>query len=125
MQNERTFSGVFPIIKGAAIALALSLFLAVVFAAVLRVASLPQKAVYPVNQVIKILAVALGVFTAVRGEKGWIKGSIIGLVYTALSYLTFSAIGGDFSLSWLIITELLAGVLTGTLCGMIAVNIKN
>ena len=82
------------------------------------------KSSYPINQTLKVLAVSLGTLLFVRGEKGWLKGLAIGLIFTALSYLAFSAIGGDFSLSWLILVELLFGVLAGALSGAIAVNIK-
>ncbi len=124
MQNENSFQGVFSILKGLAIALCCSLIFALVFAFVLRVRSIPEKAIYPVNQVLKTLALAVGGLLCIRGEKGFVKGGVLGLLFTMLSYLTFSAIGGDFSLSWLILVELLGGVLTGALCGIIAVNLR-
>ncbi len=124
MQNDGYFSGVFSLIKGVFIALACSLFLTVVFACVLRFSGLSARVIYPVNQTIKVISVALGALVAVRGEKGWLKGGGIGLLFTALSYLAFAAIGGDFSLSWLIIAELSLGVFSGALCGVIAVNLR-
>lgn len=121
MRNETSYgNGFFSILKGAGVALVLSLTVV----AVLACLPLPQKLVYPINQTLKVLAVSLGTFLFVRGEKGWLKGLAIGLIFTALSYLAFSAIGGDFSLSWLILVELLFGVLAGALSGAIAVNIK-
>ena len=124
MQNENSFEGVFSIVKGALFSVALSLLLAVIFAVILRMGSISDKVIYPVNQGIKVVAVALGTLLFVRGEKGWLKGGIIGLTFTALSYLTFSAIGNDFSLSWLIIAELFLGFFSGALSGIIAVNLK-
>ncbi len=124
MQNENSFDGVFSIIKGALLSVALSLLLSVVFAVILRMASISDKVIYPVNQGIKVVAVALGTLLFVRGEKGWLKGGVIGLVFTALSYLAFSALGGDFSLSWLIVAELALGFFSGALSGIIAVNLK-
>jgi hypothetical protein len=56
--------------------------------------------------------------------KGGLKGGIIGLLFAAVSYLAFSALGGDFSLSWLIIAELLLGLFVGALSGIIAVNVR-
>ncbi len=124
MQNDGYFSGVFVLIKGVLLALACSLFLTVVFACILRFGGLPSRAIYPVNQTIKVVSVALGALVAVRGEKGWLKGGGIGLAFTALSYLAFAAIGGDFSLSWLIFAELALGVFSGALCGVVAVNLR-
>ena len=86
MQNETTTGNhFFQIVKGVALALCFSLLAAVVFANVLRATTVPDKAVYPVNQTIKIVAVSIGTLVFVRGEKGFIKGGAIGLLFTALS----------------------------------------
>ena len=124
MQNEKSFEGVFSVVKGALFSVALSLLLAIVFAVVLRAGSISDKVIYPVNQGIKVLAVALGSILFIRGERGWLKGGVIGLVFTALSYLAFSSLGGDFSFSWLIFVELAVGFFSGSLSGIIAVNLK-
>lgn len=125
MQNDHSsFDSVFSVLKGALLALGVSLLAAVVFAVVLRSAPIPDKAVYPVNQALKVLSVALGAGLCVRGEKGWLKGGGVGLLFTAVSYLAFAAIGGDFSLSWLILAELALGFFAGALSGIIAVNLK-
>ncbi len=122
MQNETLGNGFFQIIKGVALALAFSLLSAVVLASVMRATSVSDKVIYPINQTVKVVAVLLGSLTFVRGEKGFLKGGAIGLLFTALSYLTFSAIGGDFSLSWLIFMELFLALFAGVLGGAIAVN---
>ncbi len=124
MQNENSFGGAFSVVKGLLLALSCSLFLTVVFACVLRFSSLSSKVIYPVNQAIKTLSVAIGVLSFTRGEKGWLKGLGVGVLFTALSYLAFSAIGGDFSLSWLIFAELALGAFTGVICGIISVNVR-
>lgn len=125
MQNETTYgNGFFMIIKGAALSLGVSILFAVIFACILRATDISDKAVYPVNQLIKGISVVIGAIAFVRGEKGWLKGGAIGLIFTALSYLAFSSLGGDFSLSWLIIFELLIACLAGALGGILAVNLK-
>lgn len=124
MQNERVGNGFFQVIKGVAFALGFSFLAAVVLASILRYTQIPDKVVYPINQTIKVVAVLLGALTFVRGEKGFMKGFGIGSLYTALSYLTFSAIGGDFSLSWLIFVELFLGLFAGVVGGAIAVNVR-
>lgn len=123
MHNDVT-ENMFQIIKSVAIALAFSFLCAVVFAAVLRWTALPDTVIYPVNQVVKVLAIALGVLTFVRGEKGFLKGGAAGALFIALSYLAFSAIGGDFSASWLLALEAAVGVTVGALCGALAVNMR-
>ncbi len=123
MQNEVS-GNLFSIIKGGCVSLLSSLVLTGIFALVLRFSTIPSSAIYPTNQILKTVAVAIGAFASVRGERGWLKGGAVGLLFTMLSYLAFSAIGGDFSLSWLIFAELALGAFSGALCGIIAVNLK-
>ncbi len=124
MQNENSFNGGFAVVKGVLCALACSLVLTVVFASILRGSSWSSKVIYPVNQGIKMLSVLIGTLLFVRGEKGWLKGLAIGILFTMLSYLVFSAIGGDFSLSWLVVVETLLGATFGLLSGAIGVNLR-
>ena len=123
--NETTYgNGVFTIVKAVLLSLAVSLLAAVVFAVILQAAPMAQRTIYTVNQVLKAVALAVGVLAFIRGEKGWLKGGVSGLLFTGLSYLAFSAIGGDFSLSWLIFAELAITFLVGAICGSLAVNMK-
>ena len=125
MSNETSYgNGFFSVVKATGFALAFSLLSAVIFAVILQTTSLGEGAIYPVNQTVKGIAIALGVLFFVRGEKGWLKGVSAGLLFTALSYLAFSAIGGDFSLSWLILLELFIAALVGAISGSLAVNLR-
>ena len=59
MQNEN-FDGAFSIVKGALFSVAFSLLLAIVFAVILRMGAISDGVIYPINQVVKVVAVALG-----------------------------------------------------------------
>ena len=124
MRNESSFNDGLCVVKGVGLAVAISLLGAIIFAVILRNCSLSDKVIYPVNQTMKSVALAVGVLLVTKGEKGWLKGGTIGALYTMVSYLSFSAIGGDFSLSWLIVAELVLAVVTGSVSGIIAVNVK-
>ena len=125
MRNERAYgNGFFTVIKATLLALAVSLLTAVVFAVILRAAPIARRTIYTVNQVLKGISILIGVSVFVRGEKGWLKGGGTGSLFTALSYLAFSAIGGDFSFTWLIFVELLTAFLIGAIGGVLAVNIR-
>ena len=124
MQNETTGNVFFQILKGAAISLAISLFGVIILASVLLYVCATDSVIYIVNQCIKVVALAAGVLLFVRGEKGFLQGMAIAALFTALSYLAFSAIGGNFALSWLIFAELALALLVGGLCGGIAVNLR-
>ena len=100
MRNESVYGNTFfTVLKGAGVALAISFFFTVVLAGLLQASVLSENALYPINQVVKALAVTVGAVTQIRGEKGWIKGGVLGVLFTSLSYLAFSAIGGIFLLA--------------------------
>lgn len=125
MQNENVVgNGLFQMVKGAALALGVAFLSTVIFAWAMRYIPVGEKWIYPINQTIKLLAIAVGVSVFVRGEKGFLKGGAIALIFTALSYLTFSAIGGNFALGWVVLVEIILSVFTGALFGAIAVNSK-
>ena len=124
MSYEKNGNGFFTVLKAVAFALAVSLLAVVVFACVLRVKPLSDRAVYFVNQVVKNLAVIVATLLFVRGENGWLKGGAVGLLFTLVSYLTFSIVAHTFSLSALAVAELFVGLIAGAGAGAIAVNLR-
>ena len=112
----------FQIIKSVGVALAISLLSTAALSAALGFFNASDGVIYAVNQAIKVVSVAIGCMAGIRGEKGFLKGIGVGILFTLLSYLAFSALGGDFSLGWLIFAELAIGVFAGALGGALAVN---
>lgn len=119
----QSFPAVQPI-KAAIVSTLIGLVLSVLFAVVCYFFPMSPKVVLIVTQSLKCLSLLLGCLLCVTREGGWWKGLVAGALFTALSFLTFSAVGGDFSLSWLILLDLLSGVLVGTLGGIAAVNLR-
>ena len=125
MYNESAYgNGLFSIVKAVLASIAISFFASVIFAVVIETGCVGESWIYAVTHTIKAVALAIGVLLFIRGEKGWLKGGGAGLLFTALSYLAFSSLGGDFSLTWLIFVELLIAILVGALSGIVAVNLK-
>ena len=123
MENE-SVANILQIVKATLLGIACSLFLTVVFAIVLTIGNFSDKLILPVNTCLKAVSIFVGCALGVRGEKGWIKGLIVGLLFVCLSGLLYSLIGGDFSVSWLVLIEVLFGAVAGTLSGIFAVNIR-
>ena len=124
LENSEFLLTAFQIVKSVLAALAVCVVGAVAFAFLLRFTAIPDKAILPVNETLKAAAIFLGSLGFIKGEKGLLKGAIAGVFTVMLSYLAFSALGGDFSLSWLIFVEVGVAFLAGALSGILAVNLK-
>lgn len=114
------------IIKGSLIALCISLVGILIFAFILKFASISDKAIRPINQIIKGVSVLIGVFVAMRkvDKMGLVGGLLIGLVYTMLAFVVFSILDGNFEFNLTLLNDLLFGGIMGAICGIIAVNVK-
>ena len=120
-------SGVFlSILKGSLIALVVSLVGVLVFAFVLRLVPIADSVISPINQIIKGVSILIGCFIGLKKikEMGLISGLLIGFVYTALAFVTFSILDGEFEFSRTLLNDLLFGAIIGSICGIIAVNLK-
>ncbi len=115
---------VFQIVKAAAAAIIVSLLFVLVFTLIIQLCSLPTGVIKPVNQVFKILSIAVGGLLFIRGDKGLIKGLIYGLIAVIVTYLLFGLIARSLSFSWKFFIELLLGAAAGAITGVIAVNVK-
>ena len=123
MDNEK-ITEISESIKAVLVAIACSLVLTSAFALIMHVTALPDKVILPVNVTIKAVSVFVGCVCSLRGQNGWIRGMIVGFVFTCLSGLLFALIGGDFAFTWLLIVEVLFGLIAGSLSGMFSVNLK-
>ena len=68
------------------------------------------------NQLLKLFSVVLGARLAVGvgGERGFVTGAAVGLLYMALGYVVYWRLGG----------EMLVGCLTGAAAGAVCANLR-
>ena len=111
-------------VKAAVLATLFSVVLALLLSVFLRFVPLSDKVAQPVCQVLKYVALSLGCALSIKDDGGWWKGLLAGAVFTALSFLSFSAFGGHFSLTWLIVVDLLLGLVVGASAGIASVNFR-
>ncbi len=109
------------ILKGAMNALIVSLLSILLFAFIIKLTSLSDGLIKPINQVIKVLSILCGCFFAFKkdGEKTLLKGALIGVVYTILAYILFSALNGKFEFSVSLIFDVLFSLALGVICAII------
>lgn len=114
-------SSVLTILKGALNALIVSLLSILLFAFIIKLTSISDGLIKPINQVIKVLSIFLGCMFAFKkdGEKTILKGAIIGVVYTILAFVLFSILNGKFEFSASLIYDLLFSIAIGVICAII------
>ena len=110
--------------KAAILGVLLSLLFALLLALVARFVGISDGARLVTAQTLKAISLAVGCMLSLRGEGGWKKGSLTGVIFTLLTYLSFSGIGG-FGLSWKILLDLALGLSVGTFSGIAAVNLRH
>ena len=121
LQNSESI--IFTVVKSVVMAVIISLISILIFAFIVKVASLSSGTIKAVNQFIKVIALFLGCFTFINGSRGAIKGAIIGVFYILLLYLLFYIFGsGEFGIGFFI--DLICCSIVGVISGIISVNIR-
>lgn len=84
----------------------------------------PQKLITPAVVLTTIVSVLTAGSVSTRGihNKGWLNGSVVGLIYMILLYLISSLVYNDFTIDKYVITMTAIGVLAGAIGGIIGIN---
>lgn len=113
------------VLKAVLFATLISLGLVLIFAVIIKFASLNSNIIMPVNIAIKIISLFLGIIIGFKNsQNGLLKGVITGLVYMLFTFLIFAALNAfkDVKFSWI---DLITLPIAGGISGIIAVNIKH
>lgn len=123
--NENLKVEVADVLKAVLFATLISLGLVLIFAMIIKFASLDSNIIMPVNIAIKIVSLFLGIIIGFKNPRnGLLKGVITGLVYMLFTFLIFSALNAfkDVKFSWI---DLITLPIAGGISGIIAVNVKH
>ncbi len=123
-KSQNIKADVLDVLKAVLFSILISLALVLIFAVIIKFASLPNNVILPVNVTIKILSVFVGVMLGFsHPQNGILKGAISGLFYMLLTFLIFAALNGfkDVQFSWI---DLVTLPFAGAISGIVAVNVK-
>lgn len=112
------------VLKAVLLATLISLGLVLIFAIIIKFASLPSGVIMPVNIAIKIISLLAGILIGFKqAQNGLLKGAVTGLVYMLFTFFIFAALSGfkDIKFSWI---DLITLPVAGAISGIIAVNIR-
>ncbi|MEG1528906.1 MAG: TIGR04086 family membrane protein [Clostridia bacterium] len=94
------------------------------FALIIRWASLENKVIMPVNIAIKIVSLALGILIGFKfPQNGILKGAISGLLFMLLTFFIFASLNAfkDVKFNWI---DFISLPVAGAIVGIVAVNLK-
>ena len=123
--NNTKKSNLLKIINSTVISIALTLVFILIFAFIIRFSNLDEKWIFPINQVIKVISLFIGMLIAFKKykNKGLINGIIVGFLYYILSFIIFSFLQGSLVLSIKNLYDLLLTMVMSGIIGVISVNI--
>lgn len=111
-------------IKAVLFATLISLALVLIFALIIKFASLDNNVIMPTNIAIKIVSLLIGILLGFKNpQNGLIKGFVTGLLFMLFTFLIFAALNAfkDVKFSWI---DLITLPIAGALSGILTVNIK-
>lgn len=112
--------------KGGLAGTLLSLVAVLVFALIVKIFAVSNQAISIVNQVLRILSIVFAVWCVLRSnpEKGWLKGALSGFWYTAMTFVVFSLIDGQWVFGLPLLYDVLIGAASGAVAGILLVNLR-
>ena len=110
--------------KSICVSAVITLAAVLLFALFVKVFSLGQSVILPVNQVIKSVSVFAGCFLCIRGARPVWKGLASGAGTAVLTYFLFAAIAGEISFGWGTVLDFAVGAAAGGISGAIAALVR-
>lgn len=113
-------------VKGIAIAYLITIPLFVIFAFFLTYMDFPEKflpSAVIITTLISIIVAGWNSTSRIR-SKGWLNGGIIGLMYMGILFFASSLAYRNYSINSHVIVMLVIGVVTGSIGGILGINLR-
>ena len=124
--THRNTKGVGRLLRGLGVSILTTLVGVALFSLLMQWVKPSDGAIRVFNQVLKLLSIALGVWSAVGrgGEKGLMRGAAVGLGYMGLGVALYAILSGQQASFSSYLADLAMGVAGGGIVGMILSNIS-
>ena len=125
MKNAR-LRALWALTRGLLAAVAATLAGMLLLAAAVIYLDVTDGALAALNQLLKLFSVVLGARLAVGvgGERGFVTGAAVGLLYMALGYVLYWQLGGALFSAAAMLLEMLAGFAVGAAAGAVFANLR-
>lgn len=117
---------IYTVIKGIIISYLITIPLFCIFALILTNTDFPEKLTSTVVLITTLISILVAGSTSTKGlrSKGWLNGSVVGLIYILILYLISSIVFKNFAVDRYVVTMGIIGILTGAIGGIIGINVK-
>ena len=124
--THRNTKGVGRLLRGLGVSILTTLVGVALFSLLMQWVKPSDGVIRVFNQVLKLLSIALGVWSAVGrgGEKGLMRGAAVGLGYMGLGVALYAILSGQQAAFSSYLADLATGVAGGGIVGMILSNIS-
>lgn len=124
--THRNTKGVGRLLRGLGVSILTTLVGVALFSLLMQWVKPSDGVIRVFNQVLKLLSIALGVWSAVGrgGEKGLMRGAAVGLGYMGLGVALYAILSGQQAAFSSYLADLAMGVAGGGIVGMILSNIS-
>lgn len=97
-----------------------------IFAYISILTDFPQKYISTFVIITTLLSVVIAGWSSTKyiKSKGWLNGGIVGFFYMLVLFLLSSSSYGDFSINIHVITMFIIGTLTGSIGGILGINLR-
>lgn len=125
-QNEGIIKkNIFRYLKALFVSLIITFACIILFAFIIKWASLPDKMISPVNMAIKAISVFFGAMVLTKNStKGMLQGLLFAGLYTLLAFIIFSILAQKLTLGLGLVADLAFAIVVGAIGGMVGVNVK-
>ena len=103
-------------IKSGVLSLVFSCIGVLLLALLAKLCGIGDKVLPIINQVLKVVAVALGTTFSVKEEKFLLKGIIGAVIFWLLSFALFAIMGGQFNIWQILLDLVIALVVAAVVC---------
>lgn len=112
--------------KAVGISILLTLSLMIIQTLIMSYTNLSENMVPVTNSIIMIISIAVGaIYISIKiKQKGWLNGGIIGILYIVILVLLNILFIDAFTFNKYLVLKTVIGLVTGSVGGIIGVNIK-
>lgn len=114
------------LVKGLVVSYGLTLIIIVIISLLLTYTSVKESSIAVLNTITMIASISIGsiYLTLKVGEKGWLNGGLMGILYFLVLLLLNYAFAKPFNVDLYSTSKFIISIVTGVIGGMIGINLK-